>query len=59
MQSKPIMMKTRSRNGAGCRSIPYETIRDSALYINSEVLADLGIELPEELAERGYTDMAE
>ncbi len=52
-------MAARILKGESAESIPYETIRDSALYINSEVLHDLGIELPEELASRGYTDMAE
>ena len=52
-------MAARVLKGEKAESIPFETIRDSALYINSAVLEDLGVSLPEELTARGFIDMAE
>jgi putative tryptophan/tyrosine transport system substrate-binding protein len=52
-------MAARVLNGESAENIPYETIRDSALYLNSDTLETLGIEIPAAMAERGYTDMAE
>lgn len=46
-------------NGESAESISFETIRDSALYLNTDVLSSLGLEIPAAMAERGYTDMAE
>ncbi|MEE0777384.1 MAG: ABC transporter substrate-binding protein [Bacillota bacterium] len=37
---------------AKASDIPYETIEESELYVNYEVMKDFGIELPAELAER-------
>lgn len=38
-------------NGEDASTIPYETITEYQLYINSEALASLGIEVPAELAD--------
>lgn len=46
-------------NGESAESISFETTRDSALYLNTDVLSSLGLEIPAAMAERGYTDMAE
>ena len=35
---------------ATCQDLPYETIRDYDIYINSQALAELGIQLPEDVA---------
>lgn len=45
-------------NGESAESIPYETIRESALYLNSETLQFLGIDIPQSLTQRGYIDPA-
>ena len=50
-------MAARVLRGEDAASIPFETISESALYINSEKLAELGIAVPEELAARA-TDTA-
>ena len=52
-------MAARVLNGESAESISFETIRDSALYLNTDVLSSLGLEIPAAMAERGYTDMAE
>ena len=52
-------MAARVLNGESAESISIETIRDSALYLNTDVLSSLGLEIPAAMAERGYTDMAE
>ena len=52
-------MAARVLNGESAESISFETIRDSALYLNTDVLSSLGLEIPAAMAKRGYTDMAE
>lgn len=42
-------MAARVLNGEDITTIPYETIKDSAVVINSEVLANLGIAVPEDM----------
>ena len=37
---------------ATCEEIPYETISEYGIYVNSAALADMGIELPEDVAAR-------
>lgn len=44
-------MAARVLKGEAASSIPFETITEYSLYINSQALADLGIEVPAELAE--------
>lgn len=52
-------MAARILNGEKAESIPFETIKDSALYLNTEVIAGLGLTIPDALTARGYTDMAQ
>lgn len=40
------------RGEAKCSDIPYETIEEYGIYVNSEALADMGIELPDSVAEK-------
>ena len=43
---------------AEAADIPYETIEESALYVNTDACEALGVTIPEELMARA-TDMAE
>ncbi len=45
-------MAARVLNGESAADIPYETISNSYLYINSEAMAAYGLTLPDELADR-------
>lgn len=36
---------------AACEDLPYETISEYSIYVNSEAIANLGIEVPDEVAE--------
>lgn len=44
-------MAARVLKGEDASSIPFETITEYSLYINSQALSDLGIEVPADLAE--------
>ncbi len=46
-------MAAKILKGKKASDIPYETIEESQLYINSEALASYNIAIPEELASRG------
>ena len=46
-------MAAKILKGEKASDIPYETIEESQLYINSEALASYNIAIPEELASRG------
>ncbi|MBQ8082304.1 MAG: ABC transporter substrate-binding protein [Clostridia bacterium] len=45
-------------NGEKAEDIPFETIKESALYLNSDAIEMLGLTIPEALITRGYTDMS-
>ena len=36
---------------ATCEDLPYETISEYSIYVNSDAIANLGIEVPAEVAE--------
>ena len=40
------------RGEATCEEIPYETITEYGIYINSQALAEMGIAVPNEIAEK-------
>lgn len=46
------VMAARVLKGEDIQTIPYETITDYGLYINEQVLAGLGIQVPEELTDK-------
>lgn len=52
-------MAVRVLKGEKAQDIPFETIKESALYLNTEVVSSLGLTIPDALTERGYTDMAQ
>ena len=40
------------RGEAACQDIPYETISEYGIYVNSEALSAMGIVLPDDVAQR-------
>ena len=40
------------RGEAACQDIPYETITEYGIYINSQALAEMGIQVPADVAEK-------
>ena len=40
------------RGEAACQDLPYETISEYGIYVNAEALSELGITLPDDVAER-------
>jgi len=42
-----------------CAELPYETIEEYGIYVNSEALAEMGIELPSDIAARAIESNAE
>ena len=40
------------RGEATCEEIPYETISEYGIYVNSDALNAMGIQLPAEIAEK-------
>lgn len=51
-------MAARVLKGEKASEIPFETLKESALYFNSDVASELGLTLPADLTARG-TDMAQ
>ena len=37
---------------AACEDLPYETIENYGLYINSDIAAELGITIPDDIAQQ-------
>lgn len=52
-------MAARVLKGESAADIPYETISEYGIYVNSEALATFGIELPADIAERAIEAAAE
>ena len=52
-------MAARVLKGESAADIPYETISEYGIYVNSEALAAFGIELPADIAERAIEATAE